>query len=245
LLYRPDGKIMLDPDIEVQSAIRMLFDTFDRTASAMKTARFLREQGLQFPSRLQSGPNKGELVWALRARLAPMLYDEDDKAAAEALRESPVAKAQRSPAALAKSATGRTADGAPVHSFQTLLADLATLAGNTVVTAGAPNRPFTSSPVRPRSNKRPSISWDFPSPVPSSSDPKTARLSEIKDLCAAHENKLRRVGKERFAFCLTLPKLLREQRINSQYLEAHADKPFSHIDRKTANVTNCPLNAIS
>ncbi len=80
--------------------------------------------------------------WHMRERLAPMLYD-DDKAAAEALRESPVAKAQRSPAALAKSATGRAADGAPVHSFQTLLADLATLARNTVVTANAPDRPFT------------------------------------------------------------------------------------------------------
>src|SRR5271157_147037 len=68
--------------------------------------------------------------WHLRARLAPMLYDDDDREAAEALRESPVAKAQRSPAALAKSATGRTADGAPVHSFQTLVADLATLARN-------------------------------------------------------------------------------------------------------------------
>jgi hypothetical protein len=81
--------------------------------------------------------------WHMRARLAPMLYDDDDKAAAEALRESPVAKAQRSPAALAKTATGRAADGAPVHSFQTLLADLATLARNTVATPSAPGRPFT------------------------------------------------------------------------------------------------------
>jgi transposase len=81
--------------------------------------------------------------WHMRARLAPMLYDDDDRAAAQALRESPVAKAQRSPSALAKSATGRTPDGAPVHSFQTLLADLATLARNTVVTANAPDRPFT------------------------------------------------------------------------------------------------------
>ena len=80
--------------------------------------------------------------WHMRARLAPMLYDDGDKEAAEALRDSPVAKAQRSPAALAKSATGRAADGAPVHSFQTLLADLATLARNTVVTAGAPDRPL-------------------------------------------------------------------------------------------------------
>jgi Transposase DDE domain len=81
--------------------------------------------------------------WHMRARLAPMLYDDDDKQAAEALRGSPVARAQRSPAALAKSATGRAADGAPVHSFHTLLADLATLARNTVVTAAAPDRPFT------------------------------------------------------------------------------------------------------
>jgi transposase len=81
--------------------------------------------------------------WNLRARLAPILYDDDDKAAAEAARESPVAKAQRSPSALAKSATGRTADGAPVHSFQSLLADLATLARNTIVTAITPLRPFT------------------------------------------------------------------------------------------------------
>jgi hypothetical protein len=81
--------------------------------------------------------------WNMRARLAPMLYDDDDKAAAEALRESPIAKAQRSPAALAKSATGRTPDGAPVHSFRTLLADLATLARNTVVAANALDRPFT------------------------------------------------------------------------------------------------------
>jgi transposase len=83
------------------------------------------------------------LEWSLRARLAPMLYDDDDTEAAEAMRESPIAKAQRSPSALAKSATGRTEDGFPVHSFQSLLADLATLARNTVVTAIAPNQPFT------------------------------------------------------------------------------------------------------
>jgi hypothetical protein len=81
--------------------------------------------------------------WNLRARLAPMLYDDDDRDAAEALRESPVAKAQRSPAALAKSATGRAANGLPVHSFQSLLADLATLTRNTIVTAITPNQPFT------------------------------------------------------------------------------------------------------
>jgi Transposase DDE domain len=83
------------------------------------------------------------LEWHMRQRLAPMLYDDTDKEAAEALRTSPVAKAERSPAAVTKQTTGRTADGLPVHSFQTLLADLATLTRNTVATAIAPDEPFT------------------------------------------------------------------------------------------------------
>ncbi len=62
----------------------------------------------------------------MRARLAPMLYDETDHQAAAAKRASIVAKAQRSDAAIAKQTTGRTDDGLPVHSFQTLLADLGT-----------------------------------------------------------------------------------------------------------------------
>jgi len=77
LVYRSDGKIILDPDAEVQSAIRMLFETFDRTASAMKTARFFREQDLSLPSRLQSGPNKGELVWSVpgHSRILQVLHN--------------------------------------------------------------------------------------------------------------------------------------------------------------------------
>jgi len=83
------------------------------------------------------------LEWHMRQRLAPMLYDDTDKDAAEALRASVVAKAERSPAAVAKQTTGRTEDGLPVHSFRTLLADLATLTRNTLVTAIAPEQPFT------------------------------------------------------------------------------------------------------
>jgi len=62
----------------------------------------------------------------MRAKLAPMLYDETDHEAAAAMRASIVAKAERSEAALRKQTTGRTDDGLPVHSFQTLLANLAT-----------------------------------------------------------------------------------------------------------------------
>jgi hypothetical protein len=64
-----------------------------------------------------------------------MLYDDADKEAAETLRTSVVAKAQRSPSAITKQPCGTTPDGLPVHSFQSLLADLATLAQNTVTTA--------------------------------------------------------------------------------------------------------------
>ena len=62
----------------------------------------------------------------MRAKLAPMLYDETDHEAAAALRSSIVARAQSSDAARRKQTTGRTDDGLPVHSFQSLLADLAT-----------------------------------------------------------------------------------------------------------------------
>lgn len=83
------------------------------------------------------------LEWHMRQRLAPMLFDDTDKPAAEALRPSVVAQAQRSPAAVAKQTTGLTQDGLPVHSFRSLLADLATVARNTIVTAITPNYPLT------------------------------------------------------------------------------------------------------
>src|SRR5271166_5005372 len=68
----------------------------------------------------------------MRRRLAPILFDDHDRAAAAAERKSIVAPAQRSPAALRKAASRRTDDGMPVHSFRSLIADLATLALNKV-----------------------------------------------------------------------------------------------------------------
>ena len=82
------------------------------------------------------------LEWHMRQLLAPMLFEDADKAAAAALRASVVAQAQRSPAAVRKQTTGVTPDGLPVHSFRSLLADLATLARNTIVTAITPNHPI-------------------------------------------------------------------------------------------------------
>jgi hypothetical protein len=76
------------------------------------------------------------LQWHMRRCLAPMLFDEPDPAARETRRTSPVAKTEPSPAAQRKAARKRTdpANGEPlpVHSFHTLLGDLATLTRNVV-----------------------------------------------------------------------------------------------------------------
>jgi hypothetical protein len=72
------------------------------------------------------------LEWHMRQALKPILFDDHDKAAADAARTSIVAKAERSKAADHKAATKRTPDGLPVHSFRSLLADLATVTRNTM-----------------------------------------------------------------------------------------------------------------
>jgi hypothetical protein len=70
------------------------------------------------------------LEWHMHQALKPILFDDHDKAAADADRTSIVAKAQRSKAADHKAATKHTPDGLPVHSFRSLLADLATITRN-------------------------------------------------------------------------------------------------------------------
>ncbi len=72
------------------------------------------------------------VVWHMRERLAPLLFDDHDKENARKGRSSPVAPARVSAAAHAKAASRKTADGLPVHSFRTLLQDLGTLTRNTV-----------------------------------------------------------------------------------------------------------------
>src|SRR6202022_180572 len=70
------------------------------------------------------------ISWHMKQALAPLLFVDHDKPAAAAKRANPVAAAQRSDEALAKAARKRTAENTPVHSFTTLLADLATLCAN-------------------------------------------------------------------------------------------------------------------
>ena len=70
--------------------------------------------------------------WHMRQDLAPLLFDDGDRIAAQKMRTSVVAQAQRSTSAQAKAHSKRTPDDLPVHSFQTLLTDLATIVSNRV-----------------------------------------------------------------------------------------------------------------
>jgi DNA invertase Pin-like site-specific DNA recombinase len=63
LVTDPSRRVVLDPDTSVQEAVRTFFATFRRTGSATGTVRHFREQGLQFPRRLASGPHAGEVAW--------------------------------------------------------------------------------------------------------------------------------------------------------------------------------------
>jgi len=72
--------------------------------------------------------------WHMRERLKPILFDDDDPVAAARERASIVAPAQSSPAAASKRASKLTPDGGPVHSFQSLLRDLATCTLNWMTT---------------------------------------------------------------------------------------------------------------
>ena len=80
--------------------------------------------------------------WHMRGWLKPLLFDDEDPDAAEAARASPVAPAKVSESAQRKAQSKRTANGLPIHSFQTLLADLATIARNRVVPRLAGAGPF-------------------------------------------------------------------------------------------------------
>jgi len=83
------------------------------------------------------------LEWHMRQVLKPIFFDDHDKSAAEATRDSIVVKAHRSKAASRKAASKRTVDDLPVESFRSLLANLATITHNTM--AMADHRPPPSS----------------------------------------------------------------------------------------------------
>lgn len=84
--------------------------------------------------------------WHMRQKLKSILFDDHDKASADAARPSVVAKAERSEAAQRKARNRCTDDGLPVHSLRSLLADLATVTRNVMALDGAPEASFVLYP---------------------------------------------------------------------------------------------------
>jgi DNA invertase Pin-like site-specific DNA recombinase len=61
--YDANARMVFDPDGQIQQAVRLVFETFRRTGSALATVRAFRQEGLLFPRRLHSGTRKGDVLW--------------------------------------------------------------------------------------------------------------------------------------------------------------------------------------
>src|SRR5262249_23136856 len=76
-VYDGEGRVVLDPDKQVQESVRLLFHTFGQTGAAHATIKYFRSHGLLFPTRVDSGPRKGELTWGPLSlgRIASILHN--------------------------------------------------------------------------------------------------------------------------------------------------------------------------
>lgn len=83
------------------------------------------------------------LVWHLKAAWAPLTFVDEDPLR----RDDPVAKAKRSPKALSKASSGRTADGLIAHSFTEILDHLGEMARNTVRVGGVTEADVVTTPT--------------------------------------------------------------------------------------------------
>ena len=63
LCYDPAGQLVLDPDQQVQQAVRLIFDLFDQSSSALVVVKHFATHHLLFPTRGWGGLHNGELTW--------------------------------------------------------------------------------------------------------------------------------------------------------------------------------------
>jgi len=62
-VHDAQDRVILDPDTQVQAAVRLFFETFRRTGSCLAVVKEFQAKQLAFPRRLRNGPHKGDLVW--------------------------------------------------------------------------------------------------------------------------------------------------------------------------------------
>lgn len=95
----------------------------------------------------------GYLEWHLRRAWAPLLFDDDTLEQERSTRD-PVAPATPTPHARRKKATRRTGDGLPLHSLDTLIAELATRCRNTCRLRADPHTPAVTLITEPTEIQR-------------------------------------------------------------------------------------------
>lgn len=76
-LYNSSEKVIMDPDKQIRDSIYLFFETFRKVGSATGTIKYFRKNGLKFPKRLRTGPNKGDVVWSemIHSRALRMLHN--------------------------------------------------------------------------------------------------------------------------------------------------------------------------
>jgi DNA invertase Pin-like site-specific DNA recombinase len=63
LVYNAAGQLGLDPDEEIQHAVRQGFEVFEATQSAFAVVKYFDEHGVTIPTRLGQRERQGEAVW--------------------------------------------------------------------------------------------------------------------------------------------------------------------------------------
>ena len=77
LIYAPHGVVVLDPDQQIQRALRGLFTTFRETTSAMRVVRRFQTEHWLFPQRVRRGIGKGDVLWGTlnHSRVTQILHN--------------------------------------------------------------------------------------------------------------------------------------------------------------------------
>lgn len=73
LVRLPDGRVVKDPDQQIQHAIELVFRRFAALGSCQKVMRSLRDEGVLLPRHQTSGLHAGQLLWKRPAEAA--IYD--------------------------------------------------------------------------------------------------------------------------------------------------------------------------
>ena len=150
-----DGFYVVRTNVPEERMSAAVVETYKRLGRVERAFRTMKASDLQVrPIRHRREPRvRAHLLICMlayyveknmREALAPMLFDDERGP----VRDSPVAKAERSPQAKLKASAKRTSSGEDVHDFRELLEQLGTLTMNRIEPSG-PGKPGFDVPASP------------------------------------------------------------------------------------------------